>query len=277
MIRSSEDHPDPDLHVNIPCADAYSVVIQLKDFNAHRLWQGRELTYVGGHACQSTSIVYLGDEIRCQHRAAYDNLKFILPRSTIQSLFYEAGGSTTEGLERVRSQVDPVVYHLSLALLPALTTPSETNELFIDQVMLALLTHLDKRYGNAILTNEKTRGLATWQLRRAKELIANHVTEGLSVELLAKECSLSRSYFTRAFKQSTGQSPHEWLTKIRVDKAKALMTDSALNLSEIGLDCGFADQSHFSRVFLKQVGMAPASWRRAQRQVFDGESTYVQN
>ncbi|MCO7593806.1 MULTISPECIES: helix-turn-helix domain-containing protein [Pseudomonas] len=84
---------------------------------------------------------------------------------------------------------------------------------------------------------------------------------------------MSRSYFTRAFKRSTGLSPHEWLMKLRIDKAKTLMTQSHLPLSQIGLECGFADQSHLSRVFLKQVGVAPASWRRAQRHGNDEQGT----
>lgn len=277
IIRSREDHPDPDLQVNIPCADAYSVIVQLKDFAAHRLWRGQELAYVGGHTRQSISVVDLGDEIRCQHRAAYDNLKFILPRATIQSIFYEAGGSATQGLDLVQSTIDPVAYHLAQALLPTLTTPSEKNELFIDHVMLALLTHLDERYGKSILATEKTKGLSPWQLRRAKELMAHHLCEGLSVALLAKECSLSRSYFTRAFKQSTGQSPHEWLMNLRIEKAKALIANSDLKLAQIGLECGFTDQAHFSRVFFKQVGIPPAGWRRLQRQGLHTERTYIQN
>ncbi len=273
IVRNREDHPDPELRLDIPCADAYTVIVQLQDFAAHKLWRGRDLAFVGGHARQSVSIANLGDELRCQHLAAYDNIRFTVPRHTIRSLFYEAGSPTDQGLERVLSQVDPVSYYLSQALLPAMTQPGEANQLFIDQVVLALLTHLDDRYGKAVLANENGKGLCPWQLRRAKEMIASHLVEGLSVERLAQECSLSRSYFTRAFKRSTGLSPHEWLMKLRIDKAKTLMTQSHLPLSQIGLECGFADQSHLSRVFLKQVGVAPASWRRAQRHGNDEQGT----
>ncbi|WP_275626918.1 AraC family transcriptional regulator [Pseudomonas sp. 273] len=91
------------------------------------------------------------------------------------------------------------------------------------------------------------------------------MSDGLSVARLAQECALSRSHFTRAFKLSTGLSPHDWLLRRRVEKAKELMRDTSLCLSQIGLDCGFADQSHFSRVFLRLAGMSPANWRRFQR------------
>ncbi|MHC6227431.1 helix-turn-helix domain-containing protein [Pseudomonas sp. X10] len=265
ILHRREENPDPEHVLAIPCADAFSVIVQLRDFAAHKLWRGRELVFAGGHACQSLSIAYLGDELHCQHQAGYDNLRFTFPSAPIQALLYESGGAGGPGFKRVLGQVDPVVYCLSQALLPTLTTPGQTNQLFVDQVMLAMLTHLDQHYGAVVLAREGGKGLANWQLRRAKELIASHLAEGLSVARLAEECSLSRSYFTRAFKRSTGLSPHDWLLKMRVEKAKTLMRDSSLCLSQIGLECGFSDQSHFSRVFLKLTGSAPANWRRLQR------------
>ncbi|MDT4887607.1 HTH-type transcriptional activator RhaR [compost metagenome] len=57
-------------------------------------------------------------------------------------------------------------------------------------------------------------------------------------------------------------SPHDWLLQMRVEKAKELMLRTSLNLSQIALDCGFADQSHFSRVFQKMTGLPPSRWRR---------------
>jgi AraC family transcriptional regulator len=140
--------------------------------------------------------------------------------------------------------------------------PGEVNQLYIDQVMLAMCTHISSRYGNAGPLPDSAKGLAHWQVRRAKEMIASHLSDGLSVARLAKECAMSRSYFSRAFKQSTGMSPHDWLLQMRVDKAKELMLRTSLNLSQVALDCGFADQSHFSRVFQKMAGLPPSRWRR---------------
>ncbi|MFZ6046803.1 AraC family transcriptional regulator [Pseudomonas sp. CR3202] len=122
--------------------------------------------------------------------------------------------------------------------------------------------HVSSHYANLGNWQEPAKGLSARQMSRAKELIANHLAEGLSVSELAQECSLSRSYFTRAFKRSTGMTPHEWLLKMRVEKAKQLMLHTKLNLSQIGLDCGFADQSHFSRIFLRITGTSPSRWRR---------------
>ena len=74
---------------------------------------------------------------------------------------------------------------------------------------------------------------------------------------LAIDCGVSVSHFSRAFRQSTGLSPHQWLLKRRVDQAKSLLRDRTLSLSDVALSCGFGDQSHFTRVFTKLTGITP--------------------
>ena len=70
------------------------------------------------------------------------------------------------------------------------------------------------------------------------------------------------SHFERAFRQTTGMPPHQWLTKHRVERAKALLSLGSLELAEIAEACGFADQSHFTRVFSRCEGVTPGRWRR---------------
>lgn len=262
--RTCNGTPDPRQILDVPCCDGFSVIVQLQDFASHRLWQAQRLTYKGGHAQGSMSIAYLGSELRCQHLAPYDNLRLNLPRAALDQLLREDGLSLGDGLDCPPGTHDPVTYHLSLALLPALETPSPSNRLFVDQLLLAMCLHVSSHYGG-IARAPRSGGLSPWQLRRAKEMIAAHLGDGLSVAQLAEECLLSRSYFSRAFRQSTGMSPHEWLQKMRVEKARQLLQQSCLNLSQISLDCGFADQSHFSRVFSRLVGCTPSSWRRLHR------------
>jgi methylphosphotriester-DNA--protein-cysteine methyltransferase len=69
----------------------------------------------------------------------------------------------------------------------------------------------------------------------------------------------------RAFRQSVGMPPHQWLMQHRVDPARALLLSSPLALSDIALACGFAGQSHFTRAFTRRVGTSPGAWRRQHR------------
>jgi transcriptional regulator GlxA family with amidase domain len=108
-------------------------------------------------------------------------------------------------------------------------------------------------------------GLARWQERRARELLIAQVGGRVSVQEIAAACGLSRGHFSTAFKRSMGQTPHRWLMSVRVEKAKSLLLQSPLSISEIATDCGFADQSHLTRVFTAEVGAAPGGWRRRNR------------
>ncbi|EVT84949.1 phosphonate ABC transporter ATP-binding protein [Pseudomonas aeruginosa VRFPA09] len=101
MIRNSEATPDPDKVIHIPCADSFSVIVQLRDFNSHRLWNGNKLVFDGGHPRKSISIAYLGDEIKCQHRTTYDNVRFMLPRASIKEFLYEEGQRASAEPERI--------------------------------------------------------------------------------------------------------------------------------------------------------------------------------
>ena len=83
----------------------------------------------------------------------------------------------------------------------------------------------------------------------------------LSLKQIAAEFELSVSHFSRAFRISTGLPPHQWLLRQRVKAAKQLMTVRDLPLSEIAISAGFANQSHFTRVFSALAGVSPA-WRR---------------
>jgi AraC family transcriptional regulator len=107
--------------------------------------------------------------------------------------------------------------------------------------------------------------LAPWQKRRAKELLAANLAGGVTLGELASVCELSIRHFNRAFRESMGMSPHAWLVHYRVEKAKGLLTNSPRVLADIALDCGFADQSHFTRMFQRMTGISPGRRRRLYR------------
>ena len=105
-------------------------------------------------------------------------------------------------------------------------------------------------------------GLAPWQLRRAKHLLLSDDPSQHAVSALATACGLSRSHFGRAFKASTGVSPHQWLLRHQVQRAAEMLARTNHSISAIAVNCGFSDQSHLSRAFHAMVGSSPADWRR---------------
>ncbi|WP_426689784.1 helix-turn-helix transcriptional regulator [Rhodanobacter ginsengiterrae] len=110
--------------------------------------------------------------------------------------------------------------------------------------------------------NQPVHGLAPWQARRVVDHVLAHLEAPIRVEDLATVTRLSASHFSRAFKLSFRMSPHAYIVALRLSRARALLSDSNEQLSQIAVACGFADQSHFSRVFRRRVGCAPGLWRR---------------
>nr|WP_246207802.1 AraC family transcriptional regulator [Pseudomonas karstica] len=105
-------------------------------------------------------------------------------------------------------------------------------------------------------------GLARWQISRVDEYIHEHVEHCIRTTELASLLSLSVSHFSHAFKQTTGMTPLMYVTAARVEAARQYMLCSAHSLSDIALSHGFCDQSHFCRVFRRETGLSPQTWRK---------------
>jgi AraC-like DNA-binding protein len=180
----------------------------------------------------------------------FDRLYMSLPRRTLGSAGLRAVAVTGP---------DAVALALGTALLPALAGQATAG--LVESLLAAIQAHLAKAYAPVAPTPSRS-GLAPWQLRKAKAMIEARIETGVPVEEIARECRLSRSYFSRAFRRSTGVPPHGWLAALRLEKAKRLLSQAEARIADVALECGFADQSHLTRSFSAQLGITPAAWRR---------------
>jgi len=198
----------------------------------------------------------------------FESVNVRTPRAAFDALSQELGASRVDSLRESRrwGTVDPIVDNLIRAALRLCESADECNSLAKDHLLRALLTHIAIVYGGMRIKQPLARGgLAPWQQRRATEHLNNNLGKGISLADLARQCELSVSHFSRAFKVTNGVSPLTWLQQRRVDAAQQLLRTTDLTLSAVALHCGFADQSHFSRVFRDVAGATPAQWRRFQR------------
>jgi len=114
----------------------------------------------------------------------------------------------------------------------------------------------------ATVVIQSTRRLKSWQVTTAKQMMLDHLDTGISVTSLAEACGLSRSHFSRLFKETMQVSPQKWLREQRISKSKELLEASTMMLAEIALECGFYDQPHFCRTFMKSAGITPQAWQQ---------------
>src|SRR6202035_1923767 len=142
--------------------------------------------------------------------------------------------------------------------------PGQVSQLFLDHILLAVGVHVAQTYGGMRpLAPPPRGGLALWQVSRAKEILSANLEGNVPLMEVARQCGLSVSHFSRAFRRTMGVAPHSWLMARRVEVAKEKLRDRRLSLSDVALACGFADQSHLTRVFTGMVGVSPGAWRRA--------------
>jgi AraC family transcriptional regulator len=111
-------------------------------------------------------------------------------------------------------------------------------------------------------TGPAVRGLLPWQARKVQEFIDESLHSKIRLEDCAGKARLSASHFSRAFKVTFGATVLDHIRRRRVERAQQMMLTSEQPLSQIALSCGFADQSHYCRVFHDVVGLSPNAWRR---------------
>jgi AraC family transcriptional regulator len=121
---------------------------------------------------------------------------------------------------------------------------------------------LREERGGATTFSYVRRGLAGWQQRRVMEYVEANIDSNIRVVDLARIVRLSKSHFFRAFRESFGEPPMDYVVKRRVLRSQELMRSSEEPLCQIALACGMCDQPHFTRVFQRVVGVSPGLWRR---------------
>jgi AraC family transcriptional regulator len=169
------------------------------------------------------------------------------------------------------SQLKMAVTELFKAVSCALRDEREDAEQSIERA--ATLLRLDKpsltekaesQLPDASTAIPMRSGLAPWQMRKAKMHIELNLGGKVSTQDLAAIAGLSPFHFSRAFRNSFGDSPHRYLLRRRIECAQGLMLRTKDSLADIALSCGLVDQAHFGKLFRRLVGESPGAWRRAR-------------
>ncbi|MCP3410952.1 AraC family transcriptional regulator [Bradyrhizobium sp. CCGB01] len=259
------DDPRRDLSGSLPAEDAYLVSLKIRDYPDCECWENGHFVTKANVRAGATYLYDLKRDPRYVIDKPFHSLFFYLPRSALRDLARQPGAPRVGELsyEPGVGRDDGVIRHIGATLQEGLRRPDETNQLFVDHMMLALTAHVAQTYGGLKSGAELNRGgLAPWQVKRACDRLDSDLSGKIALQQIASELGLSISHFSRAFRISTGLPPHQWLLQQRVKAAKQLMTVRDLPLSEIAISAGFANQSHFTRVFSQMVGVSPGAWRR---------------
>jgi AraC family transcriptional regulator len=158
---------------------------------------------------------------------------------------------------------DPLINQIGRSLTAELESNQFGSRVFADTLTMALSIHLLRNYSawQPPLPAE-TRGLTQRKLQRAIAYIQDHLTENLSLPVIAHELGMSQYYFARLFKQSMGVSPYQYVMRQRIERAQYLLRTTSLPISAIAQQVGFSNQNQLTVQFRKFIGTTPSNYRK---------------
>ena len=180
-----------------------------------------------------------------------------------EALMVASDGSTSRiELRLEREFVDPRLRALAMAVDVERTAGFPSGRLFLDSIEQALARALVVGYAVRDYSVRVYRGgLSPAKLLKIKELVQEKVEEDLSLEEMARTAGLSEAHFSQVFRNTTGQTPHQYLLRYRVQRAKEMLRSAEMRVLDVAIACGFKTQQHFARVFRQLCGASPTEYR----------------
>jgi AraC-like DNA-binding protein len=259
--------PAPEKTLPPPAEAAYAIHVHHKPLSSGETWIDGKHAVMPQIGIGGICVFDLENSPVALVREPLEFTRFGITQATLDDLAYEKGRSR---LTRLRiptlGHSDPVIQSLALALISrADMFGQETDSLFADWIGLAFHAHVVDTYGELQASGADRWRIAPWRLRDACDWMIARMDGPLSIAEIAAQVDMTSGHFARAFRQATGEAPHRWLMRRRIERAKDLLLKPGITLAEIASACGFADQSHLTRVFGRAEGTTPGRWRQRLR------------
>lgn len=201
----------------------------------------------------------LPHHVKLEHE--YESIVIDFQSEFVDCIADELTGKNVEIVEQWAA-LDPLIKQLGIDLRREFQQ-QPPRSLYVESVVQVLANHLVRNYSsNPVAIEDINAKLTPKQLQQAIDLIHDRLTEDIRLSELADLVKMSQYRFARAFKQSTGMPPHQYLLSQRIDRAKQLLTDPQFSISDISYQLGFASQSHFTATFRRFTSVTPNLYRQ---------------
>ena len=195
-----------------------------------------------------------------------DVVQLYLPHATLKRVADESETATPTDLLERTAHPDPITSRLLLSAAGVVENNGALDMLFRHQLVDLLATRLLAAHTSSPTTFQPAMGgLSPKVLLRAIERLRSNSDADVSLDALASDAGLSRFHFCRAFKESTGLSPHAWLRQYRLEQAMNMLRNTDASIVSVAVEFGYASQTAFAAAFRRLTGEAPSDWRRRVR------------
>lgn len=167
---------------------------------------------------------------------------------------------------------DPVLKHFIELFVMEMRAKSRNGMQYIDSLLSTFADYYIQNYSNyADHANANSNfhpksRISTEEIEQVKKLVLEDLSEKITIDDLSAEIGMSKFHFLREFKKMTGETPYQFVLAIKLEKAKELLNQSDQSITEIALDLGFSDQSHFTKAFSTKYGISPKRYKSNNRQ-----------
>jgi AraC family transcriptional regulator len=212
----------------------------------------------------SITVVSRGTEDSVSFPKPVKRILLNLEPSLLQQAFPENDTGRDVELIEQWGVADPQTEYVLRALEADLEASLPAGRLFGESLLSALAASLQRRYGATPPRDAKPRnGLPRARLNRVIEYIEANLDRDIALAALAQTAGMSTHYFSELFKQSVDVSPHQYVLRRRIARARNLLNDPGVTVLEAAVRSGFSDQSHFTKIFRRIVGVTPTGYRAA--------------
>ncbi len=195
----------------------------------------------------------------------YRHISCRFDASTFESLTGIAGWDDGM-LEACRNIRAPQVGAAMMRMAQETLIPSFASDMLADALANVILIDLARYLRHSTAEAKRAKGgLAPWQLRRIEEHVRESLASTLSIGALAALCGISSGHLMRAFKQTTGETVHGYVERMRLTRAQQLLSETEMPLKSIAVELGFSTPSSFSFAFRRATGGTPAGYREQLR------------
>jgi AraC family transcriptional regulator len=209
---------------------------------------------------------YATRQFRWDRETEFFNL-FLEPLFLAEVSYTVFGSDRVELIPHLATLSDPLVQQISFALKTSLEIDGVNSTLYADSMAHTLVVHLLSRYSSSSRQIKPiARGFTQQQWRQISDFIHANLDRNIRLTELATLVQLSPYHFSHLFKKSTNTSPHQYLIRCRIERAKQLMGMGNLSIATIAQTVGFASQGHFTYHFKRLVGVTPKVYLQHQSQ-----------